>query len=250
MKKVHKQKPKRKSKKRLSKRGQWLWKIPLSVLGGVIGLSLTLVVFFRFVPPVLTPLMFMRWVEGHQQNKPVGIHVKWRSLGKISPTLVRAVIASEDQRFFKHNGFDWEEIDRAIEENKHRKRPRGASTISMQAARNVFLWQGKNWFRKGLEAYFTVLIEAIWPKMRILEVYLNVIELGPGIYGAEAASRTFFDCSAKELTWEESALMAAVLPNPYRWCPARPSPYILMRQEAILRQMRMIGELEVYKSEN
>lgn len=237
----------KKGSKKISKKWRWVWKTPLIIIGAFVGLSFFVVIFFRFVPPILTPLMIMQWAEGHRNHKPVSISVRWRSLNKISPYLAQAVIASEDQRFFQHNGFDWEQIDKAIEENKHRKSPRGASTISMQTARNVFLWQGKNWFRKGLEAYFTVLIEKVWSKKRILEVYLNVIEWGPGIYGAEAASRAYFYCSAKQLIPEESALMAAVLPNPHRWCPARPSPYILMRQEEILRQMDLIGPIDKSK---
>lgn len=218
----------------------WLWKIPVIL----IGLSLFSVVLFRFIPPLITPLMLIRWVEGQVTHNPVGISARWRSLNKISPYLAQAVIASEDQKFFQHHGFDWEQIDKAIdkalEKSKRRRRLRGASTISMQTARNVFLWQGKNWFRKGLEAYYTVLIEAIWGKKRILEVYLNVIELGDGIYGAESAARHYFNCPAKQLTPQESALMSAVLPNPHRWSPANPSPYIRYRAEEILSQIPMI----------
>ena len=148
--------------------------------------------------------------------------------------------------FSSDHGFDWEQIDKAIEKSEHGKRLRGASTISMQAARNVFLWQGRNWLRKGLEAYYTVLIERIWGKKRILEVYLNVIEWGDGIYGAESAAKHYFNCPAKQLTPTESALMAAVLPNPHRWSPAKPSPYIQEREEDILDQMENI-QLELDK---
>lgn len=221
---------------------QWLWKIPLFI----VGLSVFGVVVFRFVPPVITPLILFRWVESQLAHKSVGIKINWRSLKSISPHLIRAVIASEDQRFFQHNGFDWEQIDRALDQYERGKRLRGASTISMQTARSIFLWQGRrgsisSWIRKGLEAYFTVLIEAIWSKRRILEVYLNVIEWGPGIYGAEAAARKYFKCPAKYLTPAQSALMVAVLPNPKRWSPTRPTPYILMRRDKILEQMSNIS---------
>lgn len=231
---------------------KWMWRIPAIL----VGLSIWSVVLFRFIPPIITPFMLIRSIQGHLSHKAIDkkvrhesssgfrIRLKWRSLNNISPHLIRAVIASEDQRFFEHNGFDWEQIAKALAESqsaptgsRQSKRLRGASTISMQTARNVFLWQGRSWLRKGLEAYFTVLIELIWSKERILEVYLNVVEWGPGIYGAEAAARSYFNCSAKELTQSQSALMAAVLPNPRRWSPARPTPYILWRKQEILQQM-------------
>ncbi|MDD2890563.1 MAG: monofunctional biosynthetic peptidoglycan transglycosylase [bacterium] len=221
----------------------WFWIIPMLI----IEISVIWVLLLRFVPPVITPLMLIRWTEGRIAHKPVGISVKWKSIENISPCLIEAVIASEDQKFFHHNGFDWEAIDKAVKINERRKgrHMKGASTISMQTARNVFLWQERTWLRKGMEAYFTVLIESMWSKKRILEVYLNVIEWGPGIYGAESASQIFFDCNAKQLNLSESALMAAVLPNPRRWCPANPSPYILMRQENILRQIDYMGDLNL-----
>lgn len=215
---------------------QWVWKMPL----WIVGLTFLAVILFRFVPPVVTPLMVIRWIEGRVEDKPVGIKVKWCLLKNISPHLIRAVIASEDQGFFQHNGFDWEQVDHALDQYEQGKKLRGASTISMQTARNVFLWQGRSWIRKGLEAYFTVLIEIIWSKRRIIEVYLNVIEWGPGIYGAETAARNYFRCSAKHLTPVQSALMAAVLPNPRKWTPVKPTPYILGQKDRILCQMNNI----------
>ncbi|MBI4722905.1 MAG: monofunctional biosynthetic peptidoglycan transglycosylase [Candidatus Stahlbacteria bacterium] len=222
-----------------------LWKIPLFI----IGFSLFEVLLFRFLPPVITPHMLIRWVEGKVEHKPAGISVKWCRIEKVSPYLIQAIIASEDQRFFTHNGFDWEQIDRQLNRFRRLKglnklsKLKGASTISMQTARSTFLWQGRrgstsSWIRKGLEAYYTILIELLWPKKRILEVYLNVIEWGSGIYGAEAAARKYFKCSAHGLTSQQAALMVAVLPNPRRWSPASPSPYILKRQLEILQQTK------------
>jgi monofunctional biosynthetic peptidoglycan transglycosylase len=159
----------------------------------------------------------------------------------ISPHLVRAVIASEDNRFFQHHGFDWLEIQHAIKENKLRKRPRGASTITQQVAKNVFLWPGYSWFRKGLEVYYTVLIECLWPKERIMEVYLNVAEMGKGIYGAESAAQHYFKKKASRLTTHEAALIAACLPNPLQRNPAKPSEYMRTRTLQILDIMKKNG---------
>jgi monofunctional biosynthetic peptidoglycan transglycosylase len=159
----------------------------------------------------------------------------------ISPHLVRAVIASEDNRFFQHHGFDWLEIQHAIKENKLRKRPRGASTITQQVAKNVFLWPNPSWFRKGLEVYYTVLIECLWPKERIMEVYLNVVEMGKGIYGAEAAAQHYFKKNASRLTTYEAALIAVCLPNPLRRNPVKPSEYMRTRTLQILDIMKKNG---------
>lgn len=162
-------------------------------------------------------------------------------MNHISKNMPQAVVAAEDQKFMDHNGFDWEAMKKAWENNKKGKRIKGASTISQQTAKNVFLWPGRNLIRKGLEAYFTFLIETIWSKERIMEVYLNVIEMGEGVYGIEAAAQTNFKKSAAKLNRNESALIAAVLPNPRRWSPARPTPYIQGRQVWILRQMNNIN---------
>jgi monofunctional biosynthetic peptidoglycan transglycosylase len=168
----------------------------------------------------------------------------WVNYNALSPHLVRAVIASEDNRFCEHWGFDWLEINNALKENKVRKHPRGASTITQQVAKNVFLWPGNSWLRKGLEAYYTLLIEGLWPKKRIMEVYLNVAEMGKGIYGAEAAANYYFKKNAAKLTANEAAYIAACLPNPLRRNPAKPSGYVKQRKSQILDIMRKIGPME------
>jgi len=182
-------------------------------------------------PPPITVLMVTRLFEGE------GLHVRWRSLNRISPDLVDAVIAAEDARFCEHNGFDFEAIQDAIENNAEGGRVRGGSTISQQTAKNVFLWPGRSWIRKGLEAGYTVLIETFWSKRRIMEVYLNVAEMGPGVYGAEAASRHWFGKSASELTRTEAARLAAILPNPREYRAADPGPYVRRRARAIQANM-------------
>lgn len=195
----------------------------------------------RYVPVYFTPLMLIRAFEQiKEKQKPKLLHT-WVAYDEISDNLKRAVIASEDQRFFEHKGFDKKEIQKAIAENKTRKRPRGASTISQQTAKNVFLWPQPSWFRKGLEAYFTVLIELIWSKERILHVYLNSIETGVGIYGAEAVAQHHFNTTAKKLSPSQAALIAATLPNPLRFSSKNPSAYIYKRQAFILQQMRNIS---------
>ena len=164
---------------------------------------------------------------------------------EISPNLPLAVVASEDNLFMTHSGFDFESIEKAREFNqkKHGVKVRGASTISQQTAKNVFLWPQRSWLRKGLEAYFTVLIEFVWGKKRILEVYLNVIETGPGIYGVEQASQMNFGKSAAKVSRGEAALIAAILPNPLKWSPSSPTPYMMGRQQWILWNMNNIGKL-------
>lgn len=209
----------------------FLWFFVLSI-GGVI--------LYRFFPVAVTPLMGIRIVQSVVNGEKPRLHHRWVSYHHISDNLKRAVIASEDQRFFSHNGFDRVEIDKAIKENKTRKRPRGASTITQQTAKNVFLWPQSSWFRKGMEAYFTILIEALWPKERILEVYLNSMETGKGIYGAESVANHHFHTTAEGLSVQQSALIAATLPNPIRFNSQNPSPYIVRRQSQIIRQMRNI----------
>jgi monofunctional biosynthetic peptidoglycan transglycosylase len=186
------------------------------------------------VPPPITILMVTRLFEGE------GLHVRWRSLNRISPELVDAVIAAEDARFCEHNGFDLEAIQQAMEDNAEGGRIRGGSTISQQTAKNVFLWPGRSWIRKGLEAGYTALIETFWTKRRIMEVYLNVAEMGPGVYGAEAASRHWFGKSASELTRLEAARLAAILPNPREYQAADPGPYVRRRARAIQGNMAVI----------
>lgn len=203
--------------------------------------SILSVIFLRFVPVYFTPLMGIRIIEQIKEKKKPTLHHRWIGYNDISENLKHAVIASEDQRFFEHKGFDKKEIRKAIEENKNRKRRRGASTISQQTAKNVFLWPQSSWLRKGLEAYFTLLIEIVWGKERILHVYLNSIEMGAGIYGAEAVAQRHFNTTAKKLTQSQSALIAATLPNPLRFSSQNPSAYIYKRQAFILQQMRNIS---------
>ena len=202
--------------------------------------SILSVILLRFVPVYFTPLMGIRLIEQiGDKKKPKLLHT-WVGYDDISDNMKLAVVASEDQLFFEHNGFDKKQIQKAIEENKTRKRARGASTISQQTAKNVFLWPQSSWFRKGLETYFTVLIELFWSKDRILHVYLNSIETGDGIYGAEAVARHHFNTSANKLSSSQSALVAATLPNPLRFSSKKPSAYMNKRQASILRQMRNI----------
>ena len=197
------------------------------------------VVIYRFIPVYFTPLMVIRSIQQiFKGEKPVWHH-SWVSFDKISPHLPMAVIASEDNRFATHNGFDFIEIKKAMKENETRKRKRGASTISQQTAKNVFLWPQSSWTRKGLEVYFTWLIELCWSKERIMEVYLNSIEMGKGIY-AEATAKYKFHTTAAKLTAGQSALIAATLPNPIRFDSAHPSAYILRRQSQILRLMKLV----------
>jgi monofunctional biosynthetic peptidoglycan transglycosylase len=187
--------------------------------------------------------MVIRYFEGSGKNK--SINKKWKDYEHISENMALAIIAAEDQNFFEHHGFDIEAIEKALHKNKRVKRIRGASTISQQVSKNVFLWPSRTWLRKGLEAYFTFLVETFWGKKRILEVYLNVSEMGDGIYGAEAAARVYFKKSAMNLTKGEAALIAAVLPDPRIMSPAKPSMYLYKRQEWIVEQMNNLGSIKL-----
>ena len=209
--------------------------------------SVALTIIYRFVPPPFTYLMIQRLVEQKMDGEDLKLRKDWVSIDKMSPYLVRAVIASEDQHFNEHWGFDIEALQKAYQHNQKSKKVKGGSTISQQVAKNVFLWPGRSYFRKGLEAYFTILIEITWSKKRIMEIYLNEIEMGNGIYGAEAAAKKYFRKPAKDLSKRESALVAAVLPNPIRWTPANPNAYIQRRQYRILRAMRYVGKPEYLK---
>ncbi len=204
-----------------------------------IVLSIIWVVVYRFVPIPGTLLMLSRNIN---DNAP--IHYDWQPLENITPHLALAVVSSEDNLFTQHNGFDIDAIKLAQEEAKKGKKLRGASTISQQTAKNVFLWNGRSWVRKGLEAYFTVLIELIWGKERIMEVYLNCIEMGNGIYGASAVAKHHFGTSADKLTKSQCALIAATLPNPRKYNSAKPSKYMLKRQSDILKLMKYIGKVD------
>ncbi|MDD2552445.1 MAG: monofunctional biosynthetic peptidoglycan transglycosylase [Dysgonamonadaceae bacterium] len=203
--------------------------------------TIIVVIVLRFVPVYFTPLMGVRIIEQLRDKRNPRLLHTWIGYDEISDNLKRAVIASEDQLFFEHKGFDTKQIRKALEENKKRKRPRGASTISQQTAKNVFLWPQSSWLRKGLEAYFTVLIEFFWSKDRILHVYLNSMETGDGMYGADAVARHHFNTTAKKLSPSQAALIAATLPNPLRFSSKNPSAYIYKRQAFILQQMRNIS---------
>ena len=200
------------------------------------------VIIYRFVPVFVTPLMVIRVIEQIGDGKEIKMKHSWTSIDHMSKYMPVAVIASEDANFLEHHGFDFEAIEKAAKRNidHPEKRKLGASTISQQTAKNVFLWPGRSWARKGFEAYFTTLIELLWSKQRIMEVYLNSIETGDGIYGVEAVAKAHFNCKASELTRSQCALIAVTLPNPRRFSSKNPSSYILKRQARIEREMRYV----------
>tara|TARA_A100000171_G_scaffold52996_1_gene75197 strand:+ start:10425 stop:11120 length:696 start_codon:yes stop_codon:yes gene_type:complete len=210
-----------------------------------IGLSILWVLLYKYVPVYYTPLMAIRYFEAESDFETKH---SWVPISEISPELQLAVICSEDQKFVKHNGFDIKSIEKAYENNKKGKKLRGASSISQQTAKNVFLWPDRSWLRKGLETYFTFLIELLWDKERILEVYLNSIEMGDGVYGAEAASQFWFHTSAKNLQKYQAAAIAAILPNPRNYKANPASAYIQKRKEWIVRQMRFYGTFTLEKA--
>lgn len=201
---------------------------------GLMAFTILWAVLYRIVPPPATPLMLIRALGGS------GLSRDWEPLERISPALAEAVIASEDTGFCGHGGFDWAAIEDAFEDNEEGKRLRGGSTISQQTAKNAFLWPDRSWTRKGAEAWFTLLIESLWSKRRILEVYLNIVEWDDGVYGAEAAARHHFHKSASALTRREAALLAVVLPNPRNWSPSRPGSYVARRAGVIERRMAVV----------
>lgn len=204
------------------------------------GSTILAVFAYKWCPVYITPLMLIRCAQQVKHGEQIRLKHHWVPLDSMSIYMPVAVMASEDQRFLDHNGFDMVEINKALEERRSGKRNRGASTISQQTAKNVFLWPGHSWVRKGLEAYFTFLIEIVWGKERIMEVYLNSIEMGDGIYGAEAVAQQHFGRSSLNLTRPNCALIAATLPNPIKFSSQNPSSYMLRQQTAIMRQMRHI----------
>ena len=208
------------------------------------GLSILSVIIFKWIPIPFTPLMITRIIEFKLEGEDAIYSHKWVPLEDISPNLQKAVIASEDGNFLKHNGFDFEAIQKAFKNNNKGKRLKGGSTISQQTAKNIFLWQGRSYIRKGLEAYFTVLIELIWGKERIMEVYLNSIEMGNGVYGAQEAARHWYSKTATNLTPREAAGIAAILPNPRKFKASNSSFYINRRKDKIMRVMRHVGKIE------
>ena len=218
-------------------------RICLGVLGVFFASSILAVVALRFIPVWITPLMVIRCGEQLAEGRELKMSHHWVTLDKISPSLPVAVIASEDARFMTHFGFDYKAIEHAAMRNLQHpeKRKLGASTISQQTAKNVFLWPGRSWVRKGLEAYFTILIELLWSKQRIMEVYLNSIEMGEGIYGADAVAMEHFHTDALNLTRSQCALIAATLPNPRMFSSKNPSPYMRKRQARIEREMKYVA---------
>lgn len=219
---------------------RFIWKLIRWMVVAFLGTTILSVVLLRFVPVYFTPLMFIRCVEQMADGEAPTLHHEWVALDEMSKYMPVAVMASEDQRFLLHHGFDLKAIEEAVEHNKKSSRKRGASTITQQTAKNVFLWQGRTWLRKGLEAYFTFLIELTWSKQRIMEVYLNSIEMGKGIYGVQAVAEEHFGKNAGELTRDDCALIAATLPNPQKFSSKDPSPYMLKRQRQIKHQMKFI----------
>jgi monofunctional biosynthetic peptidoglycan transglycosylase len=204
--------------------------------------SVASVALLRVLDPPLTPLMMLRLADGLVHGRWVGVDYHWVDLEQVSPSLLAAVLASEDARFFRHHGVDFTELERAraYNERQHGRRLRGASTITMQCARSTFLWTGRTWIRKGLELYFTGLMELLWSKRRILETYVNVVEWGDGVYGVEAAARNAFGVSAAKLTPQQSALLVAVLPSPLRRDAARPTRGVKARAARIAADARQV----------
>ncbi|HAQ18782.1 MAG TPA: monofunctional biosynthetic peptidoglycan transglycosylase [Prolixibacteraceae bacterium] len=224
--------------------GKFIFRLIWKIIIWFFGISLFLVVLYRFVPVPLTYLMFIRCGEQLFAGKELRLKHDWISIDEISPNLQLAVVCSEDQNFMNHSGFDIEAIERSVETAKNgTKRVKGASTISQQTAKNVFLWPDRSWVRKGFEVYFTVLIELMWSKERIMEVYLNSIEMGDGIYGAEAAANFYWKTSAKNLSQTQAAAIAAVLPNPRKYSANPPGPYVQERIGWIVGQMGQWGTL-------
>jgi monofunctional biosynthetic peptidoglycan transglycosylase len=223
-----------------------IWRFIWKALLFLFVFSVLLVIAYRFVSVPVTILMLQRCVEQKTDGREMVLNKQWEPIDKISNNLQLAVVASEDQNFLWHHGFDFGAIEKAVkynEKQEKKKHPhlRGASTISQQCAKNTFLFPGRNFIRKGLEVYFTILIELFWSKQHIMEVYLNVIEMGNGVYGAEAASEYYFHKHAKDLSPSEAASIAAILPDPLKWSASNQSPYVANRTAAILSQMRLFG---------
>jgi monofunctional glycosyltransferase len=206
--------------------------------------SVFFVLLYRYVNPPITLLMIERGFERKSAGKNWKIDKQWKSFDEIADPMKRAAVAAEDQTFLENHGFDFQSIEKAIKKNAHSKKLIGGSTISQQTAKNVFLWPGRSFIRKGFEAYFTLLMEIFWSKKRIMEVYLNVIETGDGIYGVEAAAQAYFHKPASLLTNHEAAAIAVIFPSPLKWSATHPTRYLRHRQYLIMRNMRRLGPLE------
>jgi monofunctional biosynthetic peptidoglycan transglycosylase len=219
-----------------------------SFVFGAMGYPMIFLLWLRWLPPPTSAFMIeKRLLQSDRAKNVPPVRYRWVDWKSISPDVPLAVVAAEDQFFRDHHGFDFQAISKAAERNKRGRGLRGASTITQQVAKNLFLWSGKSWLRKGVEAYLTVLLELLWPKKRILEVYVNTAEFGDGIYGVDAAAKTFWGKRPLELTRQEAALLAAVLPNPKRFKVNRPSPYVLERQQWIEEQMEQLGGIAYLK---
>ncbi len=219
---------------------RFLWKLFI----WFIGLSILSVIVFKWLPVPITPLMITRAIDHKLDGKEMVCSHDWEPLENVSINMQKAVIASEDGNFLTHHGFDFDAIQKAMKDNEKGKKLKGGSTISQQTAKNVFLWQGRSYVRKGLEAYFTVLIELIWGKERIMEVYLNSIEMGDGVYGVEAASHYWYRKNATSLSKREAAGIAAILPNPRKFTATNSSSYINRKKGRIVKLMNYVGKLE------
>lgn len=202
---------------------------------------------YRYVPVYLTPLMCIRTYQQWKEGKDTHCEKTWKSIEKVSPYMYKAALAAEDSKFMTHNGFDWEAIEDAYENNSNGGKTKGGSTISQQTAKNVFLWPERSWLRKGLESYFTVLIEFAWPKKRILEVYLNIVETGDGVYGVEAASNKYFKKAAIDLNKTEAATIAASLRSPLKSDIAHPDKKMLNYRNGIIRNMKYVDDVSFDK---
>ncbi len=231
----------RKTGQPAARRRWWIWFAGVILLLAIV--PVVQIVLVRFFDPPITPLMLLRqaearWSGQHSRER----HYTWRPLAQIPHDFLKSVFIAEDQRFFQHHGFDWREVALArAQAERTGKAPRGASTITMQCARSLFLWQGRSWVRKGLEAYYTFWMEALLPKRRILELYANVIEMGDGVYGIEAAAHAHFQTSSRTLNREQCAALAAILPNPREWNPRVPSAKLAARIAKILRQEKQVS---------
>ena len=231
----------RRSRSRPRSRARRLLRVAAGAVAAAFLASAAAVLVLRWVPPVTSAMIVERWIQAKWEGREYSTLYRWVAWDRVAPWAPLAAVAAEDQRFAQHRGFDFESIQDALEDAERGRRLRGASTITQQVAKNLFLWSGRSYVRKGLEAYFTALIETLWPKRRILEVYVNIAEMGDGVFGVEAASQRFFRKPASRLRAEEAALLAAVLPNPQRYRAEAPSPWVRGRAERILGQMQRLG---------
>ncbi|MGF7079589.1 monofunctional biosynthetic peptidoglycan transglycosylase [Mucilaginibacter sp. UYCu711] len=224
--------------------GKLIWRFVKLFLIFFIGVTVFWVIIYRFVNPPVTWLMLTRGFEQKADGKPWKIDKEWRDFDDIADAMKRAAVAAEDQTFLENHGFDFNAIEKAIQKNSKSNKLIGGSTISQQTAKNVFLWPGRSWVRKGFEAYFTLLIEIFWSKRRIMEVYLNVIEMGDGIYGVNAAAQAYFHKDAANLTRAQAAAIASIFPSPLKWSATEPSGYVRHRQYLIMKNMRRLGPMD------